>query len=144
MGLIMTARVGALPFPTTAAGVYPGMQIALTNTGLNYAREIGVPILLAALKTATIPDFTDNVDTPVGHVKFTLSSVKIQSVSVASSAVASSTSGLTLTLSGISLGLNGHWHYREDSWRVRPCPLPARSDRGRYIAKNARNGSCWC
>lgn len=74
------------------------------------------PTLQAALKTASIPDFTDNVDTPVGHVKFTLSGIHIESDAVTNSSIASSAAGLSLSLSGITIAIKGHWHYREDSW----------------------------
>jgi len=113
IGLLAAVGVnGAASFGPTN----PGMQIALTNAGLNYAREIGVPILLTALKSAAIPDFTENVETPVGHIKFTLSGIHIESDTVASSTIDSSPTGLSLALTGVGIAINGHWHYREDSW----------------------------
>lgn len=44
--------------------------------------QVALPILEAELQKIAIPDFSDNVDTPVGHVTLSLTSITLQSLTV--------------------------------------------------------------
>lgn len=75
-----------------------------------------MPIIEHDLSTVAIPDIEENVETPVGHVKLDLTSIKAKSCTLGRTAIDSQTAGLHLSISGASIALNANWHYREDSF----------------------------
>lgn len=89
----------------------------ITDNGLQYIDEVAITVLHKRLSTVTIPDITGDADTPVGHISFKLSSVRITSVSIPTSSFKTVAGvGLELKASGISLAMSGKWHYRKDHW----------------------------
>lgn len=109
-------QVVLLCLAAIAAAQNPGFQIALTNKGLEYAREVALPILIHDLQTMTIPDIHGSAGTPVGSISYDLTQIHVTGVSIPTSSIVVNTVGINVALSGTSLSLNAHWHYREDSW----------------------------
>jgi len=101
---------------SVALGQNPGFQVALTNKGLEYAREVALPILIKELETIAIPDINGDADTPVGHVSYSLSQIHVTGVNIPTSSIVANTAGIAVSLSGVSISMNAHWHYREDSF----------------------------
>lgn len=95
----------------------PGIRMRITDNGLQYVDSIAVQILTEKVKTATIPDISEDVDTPVGHVTISLSSVHFNSLSIPSSKLKTDAGvGIQLQIAGASTSLSGNWHYRKDHW----------------------------
>ncbi|EDO37094.1 predicted protein [Nematostella vectensis] len=97
--------------------VNPGIRLRLTDKGLQYVASIGVEVLKEKLNSLTIPDIHGDAGTPVGHISYDLTSVKITSLSLPSYSLKPVANvGLQFAVSGVSVALSGHWHYREDHW----------------------------
>lgn len=99
-----------------ATGSPSGFSLALSNAGIEYAREIGIPILEREMLAADVPGFSESVKTPVGHVKFGLNSISITNVDLAQSSIGSTTEGVGLTIQDGSLTIAASWHYRQKSF----------------------------
>ncbi|XP_065884847.1 bactericidal permeability-increasing protein-like isoform X2 [Dysidea avara] len=100
-----------------AAAVNPGLQLAITEKGLKYVADVGIPLLIEQLKTATIPPMSGRADTPVGHFDYDLSNIKLQSFAIPTYSLTSVHAvGLQLQASRMSASVHADWHYREESW----------------------------
>lgn len=115
MALISVCFIAALFFVGVLAQ-NPGFQIGLTNKGLDYVRQVAVPILIKELQTLAVPDIHGDENTPVGHVSYDLTHIHVNSVSLPTSSILVNTVGLAVSISGLSLSMGANWHYREDSW----------------------------
>jgi len=94
----------------------PGFRVCLTNKGMDYAREVEMPILAQELQSLTIPDISGSAESPVGHIDYDISNIKASTVNLGTSAIDSQTDGIHLDLNSATIGLTAHWHYREHSW----------------------------
>eukprot|EP00035_Acanthoeca_spectabilis_P010365 m.183803 g.183803 ORF g.183803 m.183803 type:complete len:485 (-) comp15001_c0_seq2:31-1485(-) len=101
---------------TTVVGVNPGLMLGISNPGLDYARQVAVPILLKDIKGVNLPDINGDVHTPVGSVDYSISSIQIEDVTLKSSSLVFTKTGVDLGLSGAAMSATAHWHYRENSF----------------------------
>ncbi|KAK3708455.1 hypothetical protein QZH41_009762 [Actinostola sp. cb2023] len=93
------------------------LAINKTSRGLGPIAKIAVEVLNEKLKSINIPDIKGDAGTPLGHISYSLSSIKISGLSIPSYALKTkATVGLELSVSGVSISMNGQWHYREDHW----------------------------
>jgi len=99
-----------------AAAANPGLMLGITNSALDYARKVALPILIKDLQGVTIPSLSGDVHTPIGHVDYDISDIKVSSVSIDSSSLTFTTTGLKLSLDQATLKATAHWHYREKSF----------------------------
>ncbi|KAF7653036.1 hypothetical protein LDENG_00088090 [Lucifuga dentata] len=111
MFLCCWALVAFIPvtFSTNA-----GVQVKLTEKGLEYGRQIGMASLQQKLKSIKIPDQsgTEKVH-PIGKVKYSLSSMNIVKVELPKSAVGLvAGSGVTLSISNAFISLHGNWRVK--------------------------------
>jgi len=91
-----------------AAEVNPGLRTTISNDALDYLRKTLQPVLIEEVKTAKIPDMSDDVS----HVHIYLTDIKLSEFNLEKSSVVLSTPNFgTLSLSGISVHLNMNWRY---------------------------------
>ena len=62
------------------------------------------------------------VETPVGHVTFTLSSINANNANLGRNNISTNANGLTLTIADGSIALTASWKYRENSFPYVAAP----------------------
>ncbi|XP_064385923.1 bactericidal permeability-increasing protein-like [Halichondria panicea] len=97
--------------------VNPGFKTTITSKGLDYIRQVGIPILEQSLSSITIPDISGKAGTPIGSISYSLSSIKLSGLTIPTSTLTSVPGkGILVQASSISMTANANWHYRENSW----------------------------
>eukprot|EP00055_Hartaetosiga_balthica_P004441 m.11608 g.11608 ORF g.11608 m.11608 type:complete len:503 (+) comp3865_c0_seq2:95-1603(+) len=114
--VVFVAVFGLLMAPLPSNAIPAGFQATLTNKGIDYARQVAIPIIQKDLENLSIPDISGDASTPVGHIDYYLTNIKATSVNLGTSSIVTSTSGITASISGVSIGLGADWSYREKSW----------------------------
>jgi hypothetical protein len=66
IALIVQFAVGV----TSAAN--PGFKTEITQTGLDYVRQVGIPILISELQNLNIPDQSGSTGSPIGDIDYDL------------------------------------------------------------------------
>ncbi|XP_063694485.1 bactericidal permeability-increasing protein-like [Bolinopsis microptera] len=107
----------SLPVNSNPDNSNPGFRFQVTQKGINYLRDVLIPVVTDAIKTAEIPPINQRVDTPIGHITFGLSSIRIGNVDISHTTVELDTpSNAVAAISDAFIALNARWNYREDSW----------------------------
>uniref|UniRef100_A0A7N6BGQ7 Bactericidal permeability-increasing protein n=1 Tax=Anabas testudineus TaxID=64144 RepID=A0A7N6BGQ7_ANATE len=95
-------------------GTNPGVEVRLTQTGLDYGRQLGIAAIQQKLKSIKIPDIsgTQHVS-PIGKVQYTLSNMQIVKVGLPQSAVGLVPgTGITLSINNAFISLHGNWRVK--------------------------------
>ncbi|XP_033626125.1 bactericidal permeability-increasing protein-like [Asterias rubens] len=102
-------------FSPAVESVNPGFKGRITQSGLDYMRDVGLQVLKEEVQQLKIPDITGDAHVPVvGHITYTVSNIRITSFSIPPTLTSLTTKtgvGLTLAATGISLSAWGNWHY---------------------------------
>jgi len=48
----------------------PGFRVQVSQKGIDYVRDVLLPLATDAIKTAEISDMEQRVDSPIGHITF--------------------------------------------------------------------------
>ncbi|XP_063694486.1 bactericidal permeability-increasing protein-like [Bolinopsis microptera] len=103
----------------------PGFRVQVSQKGINYVRDVLLPLATDAIKTAKISDTENRVDSPIGHITFKVYNAKVTEVDISQTSVKlGSPSDVVATIQNAVLAVNADWHYRKDHW-------PNLSDQGR-------------
>lgn len=97
-------------------GRLPGFKAVITQGGVDYIKDVAVPILLSQLSSVDIPDIDGSTSTPVGTISYDLTSIVLDSLTLPSTSVTIASSGLTVAVSDVTAHVHLDWHYRENSW----------------------------
>ncbi|XP_043842819.1 bactericidal permeability-increasing protein-like isoform X2 [Dromiciops gliroides] len=91
--------------------VTPGIKAKMTLKGLDYGKQVGAEFLKSALLRLPIPDFKGSRAVPVvGHVKYTVTGLQVDTINLGESLVAfAPSSRLKLSMGPAEAQLNGHW-----------------------------------
>ncbi|KAI1892416.1 hypothetical protein AGOR_G00133130 [Albula goreensis] len=96
-------------------GSNPGIQVALTNKGLQYGTRVGADLLQTKIETVSIPQVSGSVSLgPLGSVQYALSGMKVVKVNLPLPTVGfSEGTGVKADLSGLNIAVSGRWntHY---------------------------------
>jgi len=98
-----------------ASSVLPGIKSTISQTGLNYARDVGLAYLQQKLNgmTVTVPNQSGEKDS----IEWTISNIVVRDIKIpVGDAVIVSGSGLQFSTSSISASLTANWHGREKIW----------------------------
>ncbi|XP_053723754.1 bactericidal permeability-increasing protein-like [Synchiropus splendidus] len=92
----------------------PGVQVKLTQKGLEYGRQIGMAKIQQKLNTITIPDISGSQRvSPIGKVKYSLTNMHMVDVALPQSSVdLESDVGVRLNIAGASLSMRGNWRVK--------------------------------
>ncbi|XP_033119670.1 lipopolysaccharide-binding protein-like [Anneissia japonica] len=93
--------------------VNPGLQMKITQNGLQYVSKIGVQLLKKTLADTKIPDISGdtNVDV-IGHVSYELKNMKITSFDLPDASIGTvSDTGLKASIVNARLSIHGDWSY---------------------------------
>ncbi|XP_065830580.1 bactericidal permeability-increasing protein-like [Oscarella lobularis] len=95
----------------------PGFRTEITQKGLDYVRQIGIPILEEKLKSIDIPKVTGEADSPIGTVSYYAENLVGSHLVIPSSALTVVPNvGLEIAAKEISMLVTGKWHYRRNGW----------------------------
>ncbi|KNC54113.1 bactericidal permeability-increasing protein [Thecamonas trahens ATCC 50062] len=86
-------------------------------SGLTYIKDVGIELILAELKTISVPTISGSAGTPVGHVDYTLSNIAITNLALPDSILQLKPgTGIQVGVSSAVCDVSLNWHYREHSW----------------------------
>lgn len=94
----------------------PGVKVTLTQAALSYILKETLPLLRDMLTKIHIDDINQSVNTPIGHVDISLSSIKVGTASLGDASLQISNSGLNAAITNVHLAASGNWHYRQHSF----------------------------
>ncbi|KAM8917434.1 bactericidal permeability-increasing protein-like isoform 1-T2 [Spinachia spinachia] len=112
MFLCCWLSLGALIPLTLSAD--PGVKVKLTAKGLEYGRQLGMASIQKKLKTIKLPDISGKERvSPIGKVKYSLTSLQIVDVGLPTSTVALVPgTGVKLSIGKAFLRLHGNWRVK--------------------------------
>eukprot|EP00118_Oscarella_pearsei_P000198 m.4415 g.4415 ORF g.4415 m.4415 type:complete len:501 (+) comp10700_c0_seq1:23-1525(+) len=103
--------------PLRSLALNPGFRTEILEKGLDYVRQIGIPILINQLQGVSIPNQSGSASTPVGSIDYSLSNIKGSGLSIPTSSLTIvAGTGLQVSASGAAMHVTANWHYRESSW----------------------------
>ncbi|XP_051957871.1 bactericidal permeability-increasing protein-like [Xyrauchen texanus] len=91
-----------------------GVKVKLTQTGLEYSRQIGIASIQKKLRTIKVPDIsgTESVD-PIGKVQYSFTGMQIVNLRLPQSALGLvSGTGVSLSISNAFINLHGNWRVK--------------------------------
>ena len=102
---------------TQTHAVAPGAKITLTQAGLTYVKDVGVDILLAQLASVEVPNMSGSAGTPVGHVDYSVTNIKISELKLPDAELElKAGEGLEVGVSDATCAVSLDFHWREHSW----------------------------
>lgn len=102
-----------LAFVPTILGSNPGVEVRLTQKGLEYGRQVGMTSIQTKLQTISIPDMSGKERVKVGKVEYRLSNMRILNVGLPSSSVdLVPGGGVRLAISNAFINLQGNWRVK--------------------------------
>uniref|UniRef100_A0A1A8ECC2 Bactericidal permeability-increasing protein n=1 Tax=Nothobranchius kadleci TaxID=1051664 RepID=A0A1A8ECC2_NOTKA len=101
-------------FTSTTFGTNPGVQVRLTQKGLEYGRQLGITSLQQKLGSVTIPDFSGSQSvSPIGNVKYSLTNINLVNVGLPKSALdLVPGTGVRLSIGDAFMNLHGDWRVK--------------------------------
>nr|XP_055040468.1 bactericidal permeability-increasing protein-like isoform X1 [Misgurnus anguillicaudatus]XP_055040469.1 bactericidal permeability-increasing protein-like isoform X1 [Misgurnus anguillicaudatus] len=100
--------------PVTTSTTNPGVEVKLTQKGLEYGRQIGIASIQQKLGSIKLPDVSgsESVD-PIGKVEYSLTGMQIVNLGLPSSALGLVPgSGVSLTIDNAYINLHGNWRVK--------------------------------
>ncbi|XP_013881055.1 bactericidal permeability-increasing protein [Austrofundulus limnaeus] len=95
---------------STTLSTNPGVEVRLTNKGLDYGRQLGIAYVQQELRNVKIPDFSGTERVVVGKVKYCLSKIHVVNVGLPRSAIdLVPGSGVKLTIGDAFISMQGNW-----------------------------------
>ncbi|KAA8593527.1 hypothetical protein FQN60_009643 [Etheostoma spectabile] len=95
-------------------GTNPGVEVRLTEKGLEYGRQLGMASIQQKLKTIKVPDISGSQKvSPIGKVQYSLSNLQIVDVGLPKSALdLVAGTGVRLSIGNAFLHLHGNWRVK--------------------------------
>lgn len=113
MTVCYSCCLALLVFAPMILGSNPGVEVRLTQKGLEYGRQIGMASIQKKLQTISIPDMSGKERVKVGKVEYRLSNMHIVNVGLPSSTVnLVPGGGVTLAISNAFINLRGNWRVK--------------------------------
>uniref|UniRef100_A0A8C9Z4Z9 Bactericidal permeability-increasing protein n=1 Tax=Sander lucioperca TaxID=283035 RepID=A0A8C9Z4Z9_SANLU len=105
------ALVALIPM---TSGTNPGVEVKLTEKGLEYGRQLGMASIQQKLKTIKVPDISGSQEvSPIGKVKYSLSNMQIVDVGLPKSALdLVPGTGVRLSIGNAFIQLHGNWRVK--------------------------------
>ncbi|KAG0582311.1 hypothetical protein KC19_3G050700 [Ceratodon purpureus] len=104
-----------------ATGV-AGIMVTISESGLNYAKEVLVNEILAEITPLLLPDIKAHVTSPIGRVDMRISHIELSGANVSYSDVDLGKTGITVFAGDIHARIRLHWYYEYTATYV-PFPV---------------------
>uniref|UniRef100_A0ACD5XV44 Uncharacterized protein n=1 Tax=Avena sativa TaxID=4498 RepID=A0ACD5XV44_AVESA len=110
----------AILFSTSSpAAASPHISAIISQSGLDFAKDLLVPLAADTLAHLSVPDIERSVNIPlIGIVRVVASGIVLEGVAVADSTVAAGDTGVVVAASLSSVNLTMEWSYSYGSWLV--------------------------
>ncbi|XP_059186264.1 bactericidal permeability-increasing protein-like [Centropristis striata] len=107
----LLALVALLPMTSSTN---PGVQVKLTEKGIEYGRQLGMASILQKLKTIKVPDISGTQKvSPIGKVQYSLTNLHIVDVGLPKSMVdLVPGTGVRLSIGNAFINLQGNWRVK--------------------------------
>ena len=90
--------------------VNPGLQVRLSQHGLQYAADVATDLLAKRVKTLDIPDQSGHANVKVGKVQYEFSHIRLKTFKPSDSTI--STDPITWSLHKTSVAMTAKWWYK--------------------------------
>jgi lipopolysaccharide-binding protein len=98
---------------SSGSAASPGLQIRLSQPGLNYAAGVAVDVLAKSVLQLKIPDQHGSTDIKVGKVSYDVTNIRVTNFIKPGTTVSiNPDQGLTWRLSNAGVSVHGNWHYK--------------------------------
>lgn len=99
-----------------------GIMVTLSNSGIDYVKEVLVNEILAEITPLVLPDIKGHVDTPIGRLDTKLSQILLSGANVSYSDVDMDQSSITIFAGDVHARIRFHWYYEYSASYV-PWPV---------------------
>lgn len=93
------------------AGV-AGIMVTVSESGLNYAKEVLVNEILAEITPLWLPDIKTHIISPIGRVDTQISHIELSGANVSYSDIDLGKTGVTVFAGDIHARIRLHWYYK--------------------------------
>ncbi|XP_057218706.1 bactericidal permeability-increasing protein-like isoform X2 [Triplophysa rosa] len=107
----LLSLLALLPVTT---GINPGVEVKLTQKGLEYGRQMGIASIQKKLSSIKLPDIsgTEHVD-PIGKVQYSFTGMQIVNLGLPTSALGLVPgTGVSLSIDNAFINLHGNWRVK--------------------------------
>lgn len=116
---LLLLLIATLLFSTSPAAASPHISAVISQSGLDFAKDLLVPRAADTLAHLSVPDIERSVSIPIiGTVRMVASRIVLGGVAVANSTVAAGDTGVVVAASLSSVNLTMEWSYSYSSWLV--------------------------
>jgi len=115
-------KLNQTPFNDQDSAGVAGIMVTLSESGLNYAKEVLVNEILAEMTPLPLPNATMHVTSPIGRVDVLMSHIELSGANVSYSDVDLGKIGVTVFAGDVSAGIRFRWQYQYTSSYV-PFPV---------------------
>ena len=99
-----------------------GIMVTISESGLQYAKEVLVNEILAELTPLSIPDIKAHISSPIGRVDMQISHIELSGANVSYSDVDLGKMGITVFAGDVRARIRLHWYYEYTATYV-PFPV---------------------
>lgn len=85
-------------------------RFVFTQSFSLHVSQIALPILIKDLTGMSIPDISGDADTPIGHVAYALTQIRVLAVLIPNSAINVNTAGLNVAIANVALAMTADWY----------------------------------
>ncbi|CAF96904.1 unnamed protein product [Tetraodon nigroviridis] len=102
----------------TILSVNPGVEVKLTEKGIEYGRQLGVAAIQEKLKSIRLPDFSGKQRvSPIGKVQYSLTNIQVVNIGLPIAPIQLvAGSGVKLSINGAFINLRGNWRVKYLRW----------------------------
>lgn len=116
---LLLLLIATLLFSTSPVAASPHISAVISQSGLDFAKDLLVPRAADTLAHLSVPDIERSVSIPIiGTVRMVASRIVLGGVAVANSTVAAGDTGVVVAASLSSVNLTMEWSYSYSSWLV--------------------------
>jgi lipopolysaccharide-binding protein len=95
----------------------PGATLVVSQSGINEAQNIAVPILQNQLNKIAVPDLHTKVHVAViGNIDIDITNIQLSGITFQTAVKIVPSTGIAMTISNLAATVNANWHYKEENW----------------------------
>lgn len=119
---LVASRDQNAPAPNDPEPEVAGIMVTLSESGINYVKEVLVNEILAEITPLALPDINAHVDSPIGRLDTKISQILLSGANVSYSDVDLGKTGITVFAGDVEARIRLHWYYEYSASYV-PWPV---------------------